>query len=86
MTTKVIMITTVVFVDSNNNAKKTSASLMIDISFQDTAVRQNCANVKHCNKFYPFTRGQLRFYDKELHDSMQSIWKTISSWDDPVVG
>mmetsp|Transcript_24813 Transcript_24813/g.58882 ORF Transcript_24813/g.58882 Transcript_24813/m.58882 type:complete len:609 (-) Transcript_24813:116-1942(-) len=66
--------------------KKTTASLMVDIPFQDTAVRQNCANVKHCNKFYPFTRGQLRFYDKELHDSMQSIWKTISSWDDPVVG
>ena len=66
--------------------KKTTASLMIDIPFRDTAVRQNCANVKHCNKFYPFTRGQLRFYDKELHDRMQSIWKTISSWEDPVVG
>lgn len=60
-----------------------SSSLMIDLPFQDYAIRQNCANIKHCNKFYPFTRGQLRFYHKELHDDIESIWKQISKWVDP---
>lgn len=37
----------------------------------------------HCNKFYPFTRGQLRFYDKSTFDAMQNLWEKIEAWEDP---
>jgi hypothetical protein len=36
-----------------------------------------------CNKFYPFTKGQLREYDSELYQVMSDLWKEIEQWEDP---
>ena len=36
----------------------------------------------HCNKFYPFTKGQLKFFDPLLHDTMEKLWKDIDRWVD----
>jgi hypothetical protein len=38
---------------------------------------------RHCNKFYPFTRGQLRHHDPVLYEAFHNIWKDIADWDDP---
>lgn len=37
----------------------------------------------HCNKFYPFTQGQLRHYDPCLAKAMEAFWLKIAEWDDP---
>lgn len=37
----------------------------------------------HCNKFYPFTRGQFQQYDPELFAEMKAIWDEIAAWKDP---
>jgi hypothetical protein len=37
----------------------------------------------HCNKFYPFTRGQLRTFDKNSYKAIDSLWRQIEKWDDP---
>lgn len=56
---------------------------MVDHMFQEVAMSRNCINVPHCNKFYPFTRGQLQHYDKDLFRGIQALWKEIAMWDDP---
>jgi hypothetical protein len=38
----------------------------------------------HCNKFYPFTRGQLRQYDKATFETMEKLWEEIANWKDPL--
>lgn len=37
----------------------------------------------HCNKFYPFTRGQLKKFDPETAETMDQLWHDIAQWDDP---
>jgi hypothetical protein len=37
----------------------------------------------HCNKFYPFTRGQLRKFDPNSYKAIDSLWRQIEKWDDP---
>ena len=40
--------------------------------------------VPHCNKFYPFTRGQLRHYDPPMYHAFEYFWNTvIAPWRDP---
>jgi hypothetical protein len=37
----------------------------------------------HCNKFYPFTRGQLRLMDAELYQDLEDLWeRQIAEWED----
>lgn len=36
----------------------------------------------HCNKFFPFTRGQLMLYDTVLFNIMDDLWMEISVWND----
>ena len=36
----------------------------------------------HCNKFYPFTKGQLKYFDPHLHDTMEKLWTDINLWID----
>lgn len=36
----------------------------------------------HCNKFFPFTKGQLHAYDPPLHDRVKRIWDEIETWED----
>ena len=56
---------------------------IVDPHFQATAISRSCLDVVHCNKFYPFTRGQLKHHDPDLFSAMQGIWRTIATWDDP---
>lgn len=37
----------------------------------------------HCNKFYPFTSGQLQYYDPMQSADMETIWNDIAMWEDP---
>ena len=57
---------------------------IIDPIFQETALYRNCFGVKHCNKFYPFTRGQLKYHDRATYDVMEKLWtEDIANWEDP---
>lgn len=37
----------------------------------------------HCNKFYPFTRGQLKYHDPDTFRTIESLWQEVSDWEDP---
>lgn len=56
---------------------------MIDPVWQKKALIQGCRNVRHCNKFYPFTAGQLKHYDPVLYKAMSNLWNEIAMYDDP---
>lgn len=43
-----------------------------------------CHRTPHCNKFYPFTRGQLRQYDRATYEIMEKLWDEIAVWKDPL--
>jgi len=36
----------------------------------------------HCNKFFPFTKGQLRRYDPRVYKCFTKLWQFIESWED----
>mmetsp|Transcript_31877 Transcript_31877/g.52573 ORF Transcript_31877/g.52573 Transcript_31877/m.52573 type:complete len:365 (-) Transcript_31877:804-1898(-) len=36
----------------------------------------------HCNKFYPFTRGQLECMDPQLCEILRKLWQEIENWQD----
>uniref|UniRef100_A0A6U2PH21 Uncharacterized protein n=1 Tax=Leptocylindrus danicus TaxID=163516 RepID=A0A6U2PH21_9STRA len=36
----------------------------------------------HCNKFYPFTSGQLASFDPELFAGISHLWDLIAKWED----
>jgi len=40
--------------------------------------------MSHCNKFYPFTSGQLRHYDPAAFAIIEGFWKDIAAWEDPL--
>lgn len=39
----------------------------------------------HCNKFFPFTHGQLKRHDPETFAVFQQLWKEIEQWEDPII-
>lgn len=39
----------------------------------------------HCNKFFPFTRGQLKVHDPVTFAVFQQLWKEIEQWEDPYI-
>jgi hypothetical protein len=56
---------------------------MADPVFRERATSRNCSNISHCNKFYPFTRGQLKHHDPELFVNLRDLWREIAMWEDP---
>ncbi|KAL7514682.1 hypothetical protein ACHAXN_012584 [Cyclotella atomus] len=38
--------------------------------------------IPHCNKFFPFTKGQLRLYDPRVYKCFEKLWKQIECWED----
>ena len=56
---------------------------MIEPVFREEAMSNNCSTIDHCNKFYPFTRGQLRHHDPDLLDAMIGLWNEVAEWEDP---
>lgn len=63
------------------DTKRINYARMMNPFFRENAMRRN--NNMHVNKFYPFTRGQLKYYDRKLYTDIQNLWNEISSWDDP---
>lgn len=55
---------------------------LVDPVFQETAINRSCLDVRHCNKFYPFTRGQLKHHDPVVYCAIRDLWNEISVWDD----
>lgn len=41
-------------------------------------------NQRMCNKFYPFTSGQLMLYDPLTYSAISQLWREISKWNDPI--
>lgn len=56
---------------------------MVHPSWQEAALGRSCRDVTHCNKFYPFTRGQLRHHDPEVFSAMRDLWTQIAMYEDP---
>jgi len=63
--------------------KKQPKIRMIDPEWQQAALGRGCRDVKHCNKFYPFTAGQLKHHDPALFREIHKLWNEISMYDDP---
>jgi hypothetical protein len=40
--------------------------------------------LSHCNKFYPFTSGQLQYHDPDTYCMISMLWNEIAMWEDPV--
>lgn len=59
---------------------------MVDPIWQEAAIGRGCRDVTHCNKFYPFTRGQLKHHDPKLYAAMRELWNEIAMYDDPEEG
>ena len=38
---------------------------------------------EHCNKFYPFTCGQLKCHDPQGWQETHRLWQNIADWHDP---
>jgi hypothetical protein len=56
---------------------------MIDPIWQEAAIGRGCRDIIHSNKFYPFTRGQLKHHDPTLYIAMCNLWNEIAMYDDP---
>lgn len=56
---------------------------MLDPIWQEAAIGRGCRDITHCNKFYPFTRGQLKYHDPALYIAMRNLWNEIAMYDDP---
>jgi hypothetical protein len=55
---------------------------MVHPILQEHAIARSCIDTKHCNKFYPFTRGQLKHHDPDGYAAMQKLYMEIVLWDD----
>ena len=54
-----------------------------DGSFGNYQVIENTNTVlPHCNKFFPFIKGQLRLYDPRVYKCFQKLWQYIECWED----
>lgn len=42
----------------------------------------NWTRFSHCNKFYPFTKGQLKHHDPDLFAVYTDLWTQIGAWRD----
>ena len=55
---------------------------IVNPELQETALQRSCLGLHHCNKFYPFTRGQLKHHDHVVYEAMKDLWHEITLWDD----
>jgi hypothetical protein len=56
---------------------------LFPVAFVRKWFRCELAAPPHCNKFYPFTRGQLFNHDRLTHHILKGLWEQISLWKDP---
>jgi hypothetical protein len=71
-----------VFLLNRNQIAKPKLRI-VDPLWQEQAIGRSCLDVVHCNKFYPFTRGQLKHHDPELFHAIQKLWREIVMYEDP---
>jgi hypothetical protein len=50
------------------------------LSRRDSDVMQT--KVSHCNKFYPFTKGQFKNHDPDLFAVYNDLWAQVATWND----
>ena len=53
------------------------------ISWFKNILMLNGQQKQPCNKFYPFTHGQLKQFDFHTFTVFDALWKRIASWEDP---
>jgi len=51
-------------------------------SLSQWLMNRNVPSLPHCNKFFPFTRGQLQQFDPPLMKAFEELWEFISDWED----
>lgn len=56
---------------------------IVDPIWREAAMVRSCRDIKHCNKFYPFTAGQLKHLDPTLFREMDKLWNEIAMYEDP---
>ena len=44
---------------------------------------EHSSKLGHCNKFYPYTRGQLEYHDPATFRTLEALWEEIAAWKDP---
>jgi len=49
---------------------------------QDNHTDPNFSTLPHCNKFFPFTRGQFLNFDKVSYSGVSALWDVIGAWID----
>jgi hypothetical protein len=71
--------------NTSDDTKKDAESAGIFQPFRTIALkfRRRKRELPHCNKFYPFTRGQLQHYDPVCFTDIERLWQAISLWEDP---
>jgi len=70
----------------NGNGKWGWIETIRILFFRSAQEEEDDSNKKlcHCNKSYPFTRGQLGFHDPGTYETMRSLWEdVVANWDDP---
>ena len=45
--------------------------------------QKQIGNEGHCNKFFPFTKGQLKTYDPTIALCFEEYWNIIAQYEDP---
>ena len=76
--------------DSLKASKSRGMPLKILDTFAEIIMKLFCVllpekkekRMPHCNKFYPFTRGQLKVHDPWLYSSFTEIWNIVTDWRD----
>jgi hypothetical protein len=68
--------------NSSSSSSSSSTSRLLESVVVMTTPGTKRGYVPHCNKFFPFTAGQLRHYDPELYARMDALWTSIASWTD----
>jgi hypothetical protein len=68
--------------NNNNNKKTVAAEQQQQLLLNNRNHRPS--SYPPCNKFFPFTRGQLRHHDIETYRVIQELWCDIEQWDDPM--
>mmetsp|Transcript_25029 Transcript_25029/g.35017 ORF Transcript_25029/g.35017 Transcript_25029/m.35017 type:complete len:158 (+) Transcript_25029:767-1240(+) len=44
--------------------------------------RRIMQELPHCNKFFPFTKGQFKNHDPDTYKAFLMLWSEIGKWDD----
>ena len=72
--------------DTHNSSSRSTIQSLYSSSWVPFAPRPFHCRVAypHCNKFYPFTRGQFQRHDPQMYNAFHYLWtEIIAHWEDP---